>query len=57
SEALTVGGPPALMGQATKELVDAVSALACMPYGVSLFGYRWEIIGERPAPLVPPIAG
>jgi hypothetical protein len=48
SEVLTVGGPPALMGQATKELVDAVAALACMPYGVPLFGYRWEIGAGTP---------
>ena len=48
SEALTVGGTPAQMGQAMKELVAAVAAMACLPYGVSLFGYHWEIGGERP---------
>ena len=50
SEVLAVGGPPALMGQATKELVDAVAALACVPYGVPMFGYRWELLAGSSAP-------
>lgn len=43
SEVLPVGGTVAQMGQAMKELVEAVGALACMPWGVTVFGYRWEI--------------
>jgi len=43
SEVLAVGGTPTQMGQATKELGDAVTALACVPYGVCMFGYRWEL--------------
>ena len=50
SEVLAVGGPPALMGQATKELVDAVATLACVPYGVPMFGYRWELLAGSNAP-------
>lgn len=51
SEVLTVGGPPAVMGQATKELVDVAVALACVPYGVRMFGYRFEIaVGGTFAP-------
>lgn len=43
SEVLPVGGTVEQMGQAMKELLQAIGALACMPWGVTMFGYRWEI--------------
>lgn len=47
SEALTVGGTAAQMAQATTELIAAVAALACLPYGVPMFGFRWEIVTKE----------
>jgi hypothetical protein len=47
SEALTVGGTAAQVAQATTELIAAVAALACLPYGVPMFGFRWEIVTKE----------
>ncbi len=50
SEALPAGGmKPAEMGQAVKELVEVVAALGCVPWGVPMFGYRWELLSRVPA--------
>lgn len=48
SEVLSVGGTPAQIGQATDELVMVVAALACAPWGVPTFGYRWEVLPMEP---------